>query len=71
MNTIDVTGYIQKGEYKLMLEIFPLQDPPKIYFDDESTKKEGTVAKVKQIQLIPEYQFDFNISANGLEYITQ
>jgi hypothetical protein len=55
----------------LKLEIFPLQDPSKIYFDNESTKKEGTVAKVKQIQLVPEYLFDFNISANGLEYIKQ
>jgi len=55
----------------LKLEVFPLQNASKIYFDDESAKKEGTVAKVKQFQLVPEYQFNFNISANGLESITQ
>ena len=55
----------------LKLEINPLPIQPRVYFDDEKAKQEGLVAKVKKIQLVPEYKFDLNVSANGLEYITQ
>jgi hypothetical protein len=55
----------------LKLEIFPLPNQPRVYFDDEQAKQEGAVAKVKKIQLVPEYQFDFNINGKDLKPITQ
>jgi hypothetical protein len=45
----------------LKLEIISLPNQPVIYFDEESAKQEGQVAKVKYIRLIPEYKFDFDI----------
>lgn len=55
----------------LKLEIFPLPNQPRVYFDDEQAKQEGAVAKVKKIQLVPEYQFDFNLNGKDLKPITQ
>jgi len=52
----------------LTLEIYPLPIEPRVYFDDEQAKQEGLVSKLKKIQLVPEYQFNFNLSAGGLEY---
>lgn len=55
----------------LKLEISPLPSQSRVYFDDESAKQEGTVAKVKKIQLMPEYQFNFNINGNELKPVNQ
>ncbi len=53
----------------IKLEITALPTQARVYFDDESAKQEGAVAKLKNIQLVPEYQFGFNISGNDLTFI--
>ncbi|HZL09104.1 MAG TPA: beta-galactosidase [Prolixibacteraceae bacterium] len=55
----------------LKLEIYPLENQSRVYFDDEKAKQEGTVAKVKKIQLIPEYQFDFDVSGEILNFMNK
>lgn len=51
------------------LEISPLNNQSRIYFDDELAKQEGLIAKVKEIQLVPEYQFEFSLKEKDIKFI--
>lgn len=53
----------------MKLEISPSPNQARVYFDDESVKQESALAKLKNIGLVPEYQFDFNITDQDLKLI--
>ena len=51
----------------LKLEVYPLQKDAKIYFDDEEAKQAAIKASVKNIELIPEYKIDLEVTGNTLK----
>jgi len=53
----------------LRLDIHPLANQSRIYFDNYPARKAGEVAKLISIHLVPEYQFDFNLNGGNLTYI--
>ena len=53
----------------MTLTLTPLIKDARVYFDDDFAKQDGTFAKLKDIRLIPEYQFTFTLSGNNLKYI--
>jgi hypothetical protein len=51
----------------LKLELYPLQNNARIYFDDEAAKQAAIKVSVKNIDLVPEYKIDLEKTGNTLK----
>ena len=50
----------------LLLELYPLAENARIYFDDEAALNNAFNASLKKISLVPEHQIDLKVSENNL-----
>lgn len=55
----------------MILELSSLPADERVYFDNETAKREATTARLKNIHLVPEYSIDLIVTKKGCERINE